>query len=70
VFTTNLLLADYAVAVSGFMLAAVAALVVGKAVLVANAITGSLSSLRAQVTVPAGSHNLYGRGEMHKTLKG
>ena len=38
VFTTNLLLADYAVAVSSFMLATVAALVVGKAVLVANAI--------------------------------
>jgi hypothetical protein len=37
VFTTNLLLADYAVAVSSFMLATVAALVVGKAVLVANA---------------------------------
>jgi hypothetical protein len=38
VFTTNLLLADYAIAVSSFMLATVAALVVGKAVLVANAI--------------------------------
>jgi hypothetical protein len=38
VFTTNLLLADYALAVSSFMLATVAALVVGKAVLVANAI--------------------------------
>jgi hypothetical protein len=37
VATTNLLLADYAVAVSSFMLATVAALVVGKAVLVANA---------------------------------
>ena len=37
VFTTNLLLADYAVAVSSFMLVTVAALVVGKAVLVANA---------------------------------
>jgi hypothetical protein len=37
VFTTNLLLADYAVAVSSFMLATVAALLVGKAVLVANA---------------------------------
>ena len=37
VFTTNLLLADYAVAVSSFMLATVAALVVGKAVLVAKA---------------------------------
>ena len=37
VFTTNLLLADYAVAVSSFMLATIAALVVGKAVLVANA---------------------------------
>src|SRR5215472_648166 len=32
VFTTNLLLADYAIAVSNFMLATVAALVVGKAV--------------------------------------
>src|SRR5271170_217263 len=38
VFTTNLLLADYAIAVSSFMLATVGALVVGKAVLVANAI--------------------------------
>jgi hypothetical protein len=37
VFTTNLLLAEYAVAVSNFMLATIAALVVGKAVLVANA---------------------------------
>jgi hypothetical protein len=37
VFTTNLLVAEYAVAVSNFMLATVAALVVGKAVLVANA---------------------------------
>src|SRR5215472_14887855 len=37
VFTTNLLLADYAIVVSNFMLATVAALVVGKAVLVANA---------------------------------
>jgi hypothetical protein len=37
VFTTNLLLAAYAVAVSSFMLATIAALVVGKAVLVANA---------------------------------
>jgi len=37
VFTTNLLLADYAVAFSNFMLATLSALVVGKAVLVANA---------------------------------
>jgi hypothetical protein len=37
VFTTNLLLADYALAVGSFMLATLAALVVGKAVLVANA---------------------------------
>jgi hypothetical protein len=36
VFTTSLLLAEYAVAVSSFMLATVAALVVGKAVLLAN----------------------------------
>jgi hypothetical protein len=36
VFTTNLLVAQYLVAVSNFMLATVAALVVGKAVLVAN----------------------------------
>jgi hypothetical protein len=36
VFTTNLLVAQYSVAVSSFMLATVAALVVGKAVLVAN----------------------------------
>ena len=37
VLTTNLILAEYAVAFSNFMLATVAALVVGKAVLVANA---------------------------------
>jgi len=37
VLTTNLLVADYAVAVSNFMLATVAALVVGKAVITANA---------------------------------
>src|SRR5262245_15555745 len=36
VLTTNLLVAQYLVAVSNFMLATVAALVVGKAVLVAN----------------------------------
>jgi hypothetical protein len=38
VLTTNLLLAQYLVTVSNFMLATVAALVVGKAVLVANKI--------------------------------
>src|SRR4029450_7899527 len=37
VLTTNLLIAHYAVAVSNFMLASVAALVVGKAVITANA---------------------------------
>ncbi|SIT56765.1 membrane hypothetical protein [Mesorhizobium prunaredense] len=37
VLTTNLLVADYAVAVSNFMLGTVAALVVGKAVIPANA---------------------------------
>jgi len=37
VLTTNLLVAEYAVAVSNFMLATLAALVVGKAVLTANA---------------------------------
>jgi len=37
VFATNLLLADYALTVGSFMLATLAALVVGKAVLVANA---------------------------------
>ena len=37
VLTTNLLVADYAVAVSSFMLATTAALVVGKAVITANA---------------------------------
>ena len=39
VVTTNLLVADYAVAVSNFMLATVAALVVGKAVITANAMS-------------------------------
>ena len=38
VLTTNLLVAKYLVAVSNFMLATIAALVVGKAVLVANKI--------------------------------
>src|SRR5262245_31320357 len=38
VLTTNLLVAQYLVAVSNFMLATMAALVVGKAVLVANKI--------------------------------
>jgi hypothetical protein len=37
VLTTNLLVASYAVAVSNFMLATVAALIVGKAVITANA---------------------------------
>ncbi len=37
ILTTNLLVADYAVAVSNFMLATVAAFVVGKAVITANA---------------------------------
>jgi hypothetical protein len=37
ILTTNLLVADYAVAVSNFMLATMAALVVGKAVITANA---------------------------------
>jgi hypothetical protein len=37
VLTTNLILADYAVAFAGFMVATAAALVVGKSVLVANA---------------------------------
>jgi hypothetical protein len=39
VLTTNLLVAEYLVAVSNFMLATIAALVVGKAVLVANKIS-------------------------------
>jgi len=39
VLTTNLLVADYAVAVSNFMLATLAALVVGKAVITANAMS-------------------------------
>lgn len=38
VLTTNLLVADYAIAVSNFMLATLAALVVGKAVITANAL--------------------------------
>jgi hypothetical protein len=37
VLTTNLLVAQYAVAVSNFMLATLAALIVGKAVITANA---------------------------------
>ena len=37
VLTTNLILADYSVAFGNFMLATAAALVVGKSVLVANA---------------------------------
>src|SRR5215831_6271815 len=38
VLTTNLLVADYAAAVSNFMLATLAALVVGKAVITANSL--------------------------------
>jgi hypothetical protein len=52
VFTTNLLLADYAAAVSSFMLATVAALVVGKAVLVANAMPYLRRYDRAPLTQP------------------
>jgi hypothetical protein len=48
VLTTNLLVAQYGVAVSNFMLATVAALVVGKAVLVANA----MSLLRRYARAP------------------
>jgi hypothetical protein len=39
VLTTNLILADYSVAVGNFMLATAAALIVGKSVLVANAMS-------------------------------
>src|ERR1700751_3825083 len=48
VFTTNLLVAQYLVAVSNFMLATMAALVVGKAVLVVN----KMSMLRRYERAP------------------
>jgi hypothetical protein len=52
VLTTNLLVADYAVAVSNFMLATLAALVVGKAVLVANAMPAIRRYDRAPLIQP------------------
>jgi hypothetical protein len=52
VLTTNLLLAEYAVAFSNFMLATVAALVVGKAVLVANAMPYLRRYDRAPLILP------------------
>jgi len=52
VLTTNLLVADYAVAVNDFMLATLAALVVGKAVITANAMP-FLKELGAQRAHPA-----------------
>jgi hypothetical protein len=50
--TTNLLLADYGEAFGSFMLATAAALVVGKAVLVANAMR-SIPPLRSSAADPA-----------------
>jgi len=52
VLTTNLLVAQYLVAVSNFMLATMAALVVGKAVLVANKIPLLRSYDRAPLIQP------------------
>jgi hypothetical protein len=52
VLTTNLILADYKVAFAGFMLATAAALVVGKAVLVANAMPWLRRYDRAPVLYP------------------
>src|SRR5262245_20736749 len=39
VLTTNLLVADYGIAVSNFLLATLSALIVGKAVIIANAMS-------------------------------
>jgi hypothetical protein len=52
VLTTNLILADYSVAFSSFMLATAAALVVGKSVLVANAMAVLSSYDRAPLVQP------------------
>jgi hypothetical protein len=52
VLTTNLILADYSVAFAGFMLTTAAALVVGKAVLVANAMPLSRRFDRAPLLWP------------------
>ena len=63
VLTTNLLVAQYLVAVSNFMLATVAALVVGKAVLVANKmpLSETLRSGSADPTDPVQDRVLLGR---------
>jgi len=52
VLTTNLLVADYAAAVSNFMLATLAALVVGKAVITANAMPFLTLFDRAPLILP------------------
>jgi hypothetical protein len=52
VLTTNLLVADYAVAVSNFMLATLGALVVGKAVITANAMPFLTLFDRAPLVLP------------------
>ncbi len=52
VLTTNLLVSEYSVAVSNFMLATLAALVVGKAVLIANAMPALRRYDRAPLIQP------------------
>src|ERR1700739_4133415 len=59
VLTTNLLVAQYLVAVSNFMLATVAALVVGKAVLVANKIALLRRYDRAPLIAPSCSRRRF-----------
>ena len=59
VLTTNLLVAQYLVAVSNFMLATVAALVVGKAVLVANKIALLRRYDRAPLIAPSSSRRRF-----------
>jgi hypothetical protein len=61
VLTTNLLVAAYAVAVSNFMLAAAAALVVGKAVITANAMPFLKIFDRAPLIQPILFNPLLGR---------
>jgi len=72
VLTTNLLVAEYAAAVSTFMLATLAALVVGKAVITANAIPVITRFDRAPLIQPilfkSEFIQLFGPAEMRRLL--
>ena len=72
VLTTNLLVAEYAAAVSNFLLATLAALVVGKAVITANAIPVITRFDRAPLIQPilfkSEFIQLFGPAEMRRLL--